>query len=96
MKARSETKTTTRGAEQQTFTVLGVLLEFLSTPEQVNDEISVMRGTIHPGLVIPLHSHSDPEIFYVLNGSLEVFQSESWKTVGAGEVVSSVPGGWRR
>ena len=95
MNATSETNTRTkRGAEQQTFIVLGALLQFLSTPEQINDEISVMRGTIHPGVVIPLHSHADPEIFYVINGSLEVFQSESWKTVGAGGVVS-VPGNVR-
>jgi quercetin dioxygenase-like cupin family protein len=95
MNATSETKTaTSRGADQQTFIVLGVLLQFLSTPEQINDQISVMRGTIPPGVVIPLHSHADPEIFYVLNGSLEVFQSEGWQTVAAGEVVS-IPGNVR-
>ena len=95
MNATSETKTaTSRGADQQTFIVLCVLLQFLSTPEQINDQISVMRGTVPPGVVIPLHSHADPEIFYVLNGSLEVFQSERWQTVTAGEVVS-VPGNVR-
>lgn len=94
MNATSETKSITRGAEQQTFIVLGVLLQFLSTPDQINDQISVMRGTVHPGVVIPLHSHADPEIFYVLTGSLEVFQSESWQTVAAGEALS-VPGNVR-
>jgi quercetin dioxygenase-like cupin family protein len=95
MNATSETKTaTSRGADQQTFIVLGVLLQFLSTPEQVNDQISVMRGTVPSGVVIPLHSHAEPEIFYVLNGSLEVFQSEGWQTVTAGEVVS-IPGNVR-
>jgi quercetin dioxygenase-like cupin family protein len=95
MNATSETKTaTSRGADQQTFIVLGVLLQFLSRPEQINDQISVMRGTVPPGVFIPLHSHADPEIFYVLNGSLEVFQSESWQTVTPGEVVS-IPGNVR-
>ena len=99
MNATSETKTgTKRGAEQQTYIVLGVLLQFLSTPEQIYDQISVMRGTVPSGAVIPLHSHADPEIFYVLNGSLEVFQaegpSEGWNTVTAGEVVS-IPGNVR-
>jgi quercetin dioxygenase-like cupin family protein len=99
MNATSETKTSTsKGAEQQTFIVLGVLLQFLSTPEQINDQISVMRATVPPGVVIPLHSHADPEIFYVLNGSLEVFQaegpSEGWQTVTAEEVVS-IPGNVR-
>src|ERR1700754_849678 len=96
MNATSGTKTgTKRSAEQQTFIVLGVVLQFLSTPEQINDQISVMRGTVPSGAVIPLHSHADPEIFYVLNGSLEVFQAEGpsagWQTVNAGEVVS-IPG----
>ena len=46
MNITSETKTgTSRGAEEQTFIVLGVLLQFLSTPEQINGQISVMRGT---------------------------------------------------
>jgi len=95
MNATSETKKgTNRGAERQTFIVLGVLLQFLSTPEQINDQISVMRGTVPSGVVIPLHSHADPEIFYVLNGSLEVFQAEGWQTVTAGEVVS-IPGNVR-
>src|ERR1700692_4750553 len=93
MNITSETKTgTSSRAEEQTFIVLGVLLQFLSTPEEINDEISVMRGTIPSGVVIPLHRHADPEIFYVLNGWLEVFQaqgpSEGWQTVNPGEVVS--------
>ena len=77
MNTTSETNTgTSRRAEQQTFIVLGVLLQFLSTPEQISDQISVMHGTVPSGVVIPLHSHADPEIFYVLDGSLEVFQAE--------------------
>src|SRR6202162_6152401 len=95
MNTTSETKTgTNRGGEDRTFIVLGVLLQFLSTPEQINDQISVMRGTVPSGVVIPLHSHADPEIFYALNGSLEVFQAEGWQTVTAGEVVS-IPGNVR-
>jgi len=95
MNTTSETKTSTnRGGEEQTFIVLGVLLQLLSTPEQTNDQISVMRGTVPSGVVIPLHRHADPEIFYVLNGSLEVFQAEGWQTVTAGEVVS-IPGNVR-
>ena len=99
MNITSETKTgTSSRAEEQTLIVLGVLLQFLTTPEQINDQISVMRGTVPSGVVIPLHSHADPEIFYVLNGSLEVFQAEGqsagWQTVNAGEVVS-IPGNLR-
>src|ERR1700735_5804076 len=99
MNVTPETKTgTSSKSEQQTFIVLGVLLQFLSTPEQINDQISVMRGTVPSGVVIPLHSHADPEIFYVLNGSIEIFQaggqSAGWQIVTAGEVVS-IPGNVR-
>ena len=94
MKTIAEMQAITGGADQQTFIVLGVLLQFLSTPQQIDDDICVMRGTIPPGVVIPLHSHADPEIFYVLNGSLEVFRSEGWQKVTAGEVVS-IPGNVR-
>ena len=99
MNITSETKMgTSSRAEEQSFIVLGVLLQFLSTPEQINDQISVMRGTVPSGVQIPLHSHADPEIFYVLNGSIEVFQAEGpasgWQIVTAGQVVS-VPGNVR-
>src|SRR5580693_8903261 len=99
MNVTSETKTGTNSrTEQQTFIVLGVLLQFLSTPEQINDQIGLMRSTVPSGVVIPLHSHADPEIFYALNGSLEVFQAEGpsagWQTANAGEVVS-IPGNVR-
>src|ERR1700722_6228090 len=65
MNVTSATKTGTHGStEQQTFIVLGVLLQFLSTPEQINDQIGVMRGTVPSGVVIHIHRHADPEIFY--------------------------------
>lgn len=99
MNVTSEKKMgTSSRTEQQKFIVLGVLLQFLCTPEQIDDQISVMRGTVPPGVAIPLHSHADPEIFYVLDGSLEVFQAEGpsagWQTVHSGEVVS-IPGNVR-
>jgi quercetin dioxygenase-like cupin family protein len=83
---------------RNTFVVFGALLQFLSTPEQINDDISVMCGTVHSGSVIPLHSHSDPEVFYLLEGSIEVFQAEGmyagWKTLHGGDVIS-IPGNVR-
>src|ERR1700735_60469 len=93
MNVTPETKTgTSSKSEQQTFIVLGVLLQFRSTPEQINDQIGGMRGTVPSRGVIPLHTPADPEIVYVLNGSLEVFQAEGpsagWQTVNAAEVVS--------
>lgn len=73
----------------------GTLFEILASPEEVGDGICLIRGTVPPGVAIPLHSHSDLELFYVLEGSMEIFQSKEgasgWKTVGVGAVVA-VPG----
>ena len=44
--------------------------------------------------MVPLHSHPDLELFYVLEGSIEIFQSKEdagWTTVGLG-AVAVVPG----
>jgi quercetin dioxygenase-like cupin family protein len=81
--------------DPQAYNVVGVKIQFLSTPEQVRDQISVMRGAVRAGVVVPLHSHPDPEIIYIIEGSIEVFQSEGpdagWSTVIAGQTVS-IPG----
>jgi quercetin dioxygenase-like cupin family protein len=87
--AKTESK---ESAEKQTFVVLGVLLQFLATPEQINDQISVMLGTVPPGAVIPLHSHADPEVCYVIEGSIEAYQasgaSAGWQTATVGDTVT--------
>jgi len=63
-------------AEQPTYAVVGTLLQFVSTPERNGGNLSVMRGGIPPRTIIPLHSHASPEVFYVLEGVMEVFQQD--------------------
>ena len=69
----------------------GTLFEILVSPEEIGDGICLIRGTVPPGVAVPLHRHSDLELFYVLEGSLEIFQSKEgasgWTTVGVGAVV---------
>ena len=93
-----EPKTKTRGHHapgQQLFNAAGVLCEFLASPEEVGDAICLIRGTMPPGVVVPLHSHAEPELLYILEGSLEIFRSNKrssgWTTAGAGAVVT-IPG----
>jgi quercetin dioxygenase-like cupin family protein len=85
-----------RTTDEPMFAVVGILLQFISTPDQNGGSLSVMRGGIPPKAVIPLHSHNDPVIFYVLEGTMEVYQddgiSSGWKTAGAGEVVTIAGG----
>ena len=77
--------------DEQVFNVAGVLCQFLASPEEVGDAICLIRGTMLPGVVVPLHSHAEPELLYILEGSLEVFRPSGWMTVGVGEVVT-IPG----
>jgi len=84
-----------RNYHEQRITPNGTLFEFLTSPEEVGAEICLIRGTIPPGAAVPLHSHSDFELFYVLEGTVEAFQSSNgtprWATVGAGNPLT-IPG----
>jgi len=83
-------------AQQPTYAVVGTLLQFVSAPERNGGNLSVMRAGILPRTIIPLHSHASPEVFYVLEGAIEVFQqdgSESgWQTATSGDVVTIAVG----
>jgi quercetin dioxygenase-like cupin family protein len=80
---------------EQTFNVFGVLLNFLVTPNETGHQVSLFKGTLPPRVVIPLHSHAEPEVFYVLEGSLEVYresgETQGWSTTQPGGVVA-IPG----
>ncbi|MGB2662885.1 MAG: cupin domain-containing protein [Candidatus Acidiferrum sp.] len=84
-----------RTAHQPLSTPNGTLFEILVSPEEIGEPICLIRGTVPPGVAVPLHSHPDLELFYVLEGSMEIFQSKEggsgWKNVGVGAVVA-VPG----
>jgi quercetin dioxygenase-like cupin family protein len=84
-----------RNQHKQRLTPNGTLFEFLASPDETGSEICLIRGMIPPGVAVPLHSHSDVELFYVLEGSLEAFQAgngnHGWVSFGQGNIVS-VPG----
>src|ERR1700732_259259 len=79
----------------QRFNTFGVLLNFLVTPAETGHEVNLFKGIVSPGVVIPLHSHAEPEVFYVLEGSLEVYresgQPQGWSTPRPAGVVA-IPG----
>jgi len=94
-------KTEERSHHLQRLTADGTLVEFLASPDEAGTDICLIRGTIPPGVAVPLHSHPDVELFYVLEGAVEAFQSNGsprWKTVGAGAVAAiagNVKHAWR-
>jgi quercetin dioxygenase-like cupin family protein len=78
------------------FNVFGQLLEFLVTPAQTSGAFAVIRGIVPPGVAIPLHSHADPEVLFVLEGELNVLMddgdSSCWLAATPGETIC-IPGG---
>ena len=80
-------------ANENTYFVLGNLLQFLNEPGTGEDDISVMTAALPAGCVIPLHGHASPEIFFILEGTIEVYQdSYGWKYATEGQLVI-IPGG---
>jgi quercetin dioxygenase-like cupin family protein len=67
----------------------GAGIEYLTPVEE--GAPCVMRGTIPAGGVVPLHSHADPETFYVVEGAAERYRDEGWAPVGARDV-AHIPG----
>ncbi|MGO9976156.1 MAG: cupin domain-containing protein [Solirubrobacteraceae bacterium] len=81
--------------------VVGPIVEFL-TPLGNDDDFCVLKGTIPPGVVVPLHSHPDTESFLVLVGTQQVLirsaDRAEWHEVHAGDYVHVQPGtphAWR-
>jgi quercetin dioxygenase-like cupin family protein len=76
--------------------VLGPTVEFLNVSEEPNEQFCLMRGVVPPGVTVPLHSHDDTEVFFVVSGSQEVLvpgvDGLEWRVVHAGDFVH-VPGG---
>jgi quercetin dioxygenase-like cupin family protein len=51
--------------------LFGPTVEFLTSPQDAQNDFCVLRGTISPGAFVPLHSHPDTEDFLVISGELE-------------------------
>jgi quercetin dioxygenase-like cupin family protein len=99
---RSTKNTQERNHHKQRLTPNGTVFEFLASPDEAGAEICLIRGTLPPGVAVPLHSHPDVEVFYLLEGSAECFQSTDgapqWTTVSAGDVVAitgNIQHAWR-
>lgn len=97
------TQQPTKGTEErnrpgQRLSPDGALVEFLASPDETGADVCLIRGTLPPGVAVPLHSHPDVELFYVLEGSVQCFRSGDgtprWTTVGPGDAVT-IPGNIR-
>jgi mannose-6-phosphate isomerase-like protein (cupin superfamily) len=77
-----------------TIEVLGPTIQFLTSTADANAPC-IMRGTIPPGVSIPLHSHGDPETFVMLSGTVDglVIRHEDfeWTRINPGDVFHVPP-----
>ena len=74
--------------------VIGPTIQVLTPLDVEGEAPCLMRGTIPPGVCVPLHSHRDPETFLVVSGAVEGLQSAGglrWTRIKAGDIFH-VPG----
>src|SRR3981189_1283767 len=91
MKVLSKTKGFTNivlERDCETLEVFGPSAQFLIGPQSRDETPCVMKGTIPPGICVPLHSHAGIEAFFVLSGDLEVLTEEG----GKARWITAVPG----
>jgi hypothetical protein len=59
---------------------LGPTVEFLTSPEDPQNDFCVIRGTLPLGVSVPLHPHADTEDFLVISGELEGLRQDSQRS----------------
>lgn len=73
---------------ETTRSYMGGLLTFLSTSAETENRFSLLEVRTVPGAEPPPHLHYDQdEVFYILEGEIEVYCMGQVRTVRAGEMV---------
>jgi quercetin dioxygenase-like cupin family protein len=70
--------------------IMGARFEMVARMGADLNDTVLFRTRMAPGKLVPLHSHIDPECFYVLDGQIEAFvvdEAPRWRVVGAGQSV---------
>jgi quercetin dioxygenase-like cupin family protein len=86
----------------QRLDVFGPTVEFLTSPEEAQNDFCVIRGVIPPGVSVPLHAHPGTEDFFVISGEVVALKHgpEGYESIvaKAGDYVhvpSQARHGWR-
>ena len=81
-----------------TLDVLGPQIQFLTELSDNDEDYCLIKGSVLPGVVVPIHSHPERETFYILGGEVQGLWEDRWISLGAGDIFD-VPGGlkhgWR-
>ena len=77
--------------ERETLEVCGPSVQFLVAPQSSDEAPCIIKGTIPPGVSVPMHRHPGIEAFFVLSGDVEVLSDEGgkthWITAGPGDFI---------
>jgi len=80
-----------RKGDCSVFEVLGARVEFLVGPQADDEAPCIIRGTMPPGVSVPIHSHKAVEVFFILSGNIEVLLEDggkmSWVEASAGNLI---------
>src|SRR5918994_779459 len=57
--------------------LFGPTIEFLTSPHDTQSDFCVLKGTLPPGISVPLHSHADTEDFFVISGEIEGLRQDN-------------------
>lgn len=75
------------GSRPEVIDIRGSRFEAIARMGTGDADTALFRVRMAAGAAVPLHSHIDPECFYVLSGRIEVFVLDDvpgWRTVEAG------------
>jgi len=77
---------------REQFMVLGILITFLVPKSATNGKYAIWEETVPPLAGPPPHTHSDEEVFYVLEGEFEFMLNGALIPATAGSVIH-IPSG---
>ena len=72
--------------------MMGARFEMVARMGSNQSDTVLFRTRMAPGRLVPLHSHIDPECFYLIEGRIEVFlvdDAPKWRAVDTGQSASS-------
>lgn len=77
--------------DREVLEVFGPSLQFLVAPQPSNEAPCVVKGTIPPGVSVPIHRHAGVEAFFVISGEIEALSEAGgnahWITAGPGDFI---------
>jgi quercetin dioxygenase-like cupin family protein len=77
--------------DREALEVFGSKVQFIVAPQPRDEAPCIFKGTIPPGVSVPIHSHPGIEALYVLSGEVDMLSDEGgksyWIAAGPGDFI---------